>query len=154
MKNGFYSMLKALFIREIFRFLSWHFRYIGKRLDKKAKVNKKIYDVIFWGCQSKTFDCLCHELLTAKRNAYGVRLPALELIHDYLSNRKERTKIEDKYSVRSEILLWVLQGLIFGPLLFNIFLVYLFLAIKVIDIASCADDGMPFLVEENIKNAY
>ena len=37
---------------------------------------------------------------------------------------------------------------------FLIFSWYLFLAIKVIDIASYADDGMPFLVEENIKNAY
>ena len=35
---------------------------------------------------SKAFDCLNHELLTAKRNAYGFTLPALRLIHDYLSN--------------------------------------------------------------------
>ena len=43
---------------------------------------------------SKAFDCLDHELLTAKLNAYGFTLPALRLIHDYLSNRKQRTKIE------------------------------------------------------------
>ena len=40
---------------------------------------------------SKTFDCLDHELLTAKLNAYGFSLPALGLINDYLSNRKQRT---------------------------------------------------------------
>ena len=40
---------------------------------------------------SKTFDCLDHELLTAELNAYGFSLPALELINDYLSNRKQRT---------------------------------------------------------------
>ena len=33
---------------------------------------------------SKAFDCLDHELLTAKLNAYGFSLPALRLIHDYL----------------------------------------------------------------------
>ena len=37
---------------------------------------------------SKAFDCLDHELLIAKLNAYGFNLPALRLIHDYLSNRK------------------------------------------------------------------
>ena len=47
---------------------------------------------------SKAFDCLNHELLTAKLNAYGFTLPALRLIHDYLSNRKQRTKIDDNYS--------------------------------------------------------
>ena len=43
---------------------------------------------------SKAFDCLDHELLTAKLNAYGFSLPALRLINDYLSNRKQRAKIE------------------------------------------------------------
>ena len=36
----------------------------------------------------KTFDCLDHELLTTKLKSYGFDLPALRLIHDYLSNRK------------------------------------------------------------------
>ena len=47
---------------------------------------------------SKAFDCLDHELLIAKLNAYGLSLPALRLIHDYLSNRKQRTKINCSYS--------------------------------------------------------
>ena len=38
-------MLKALFVREIFTFLSWIFGYEEKRVDKKAMVNFKIYDV-------------------------------------------------------------------------------------------------------------
>ena len=42
---------------------------------------------------SNAFDCLAHELLIAKPNAYGLSLPAPRLIHDYLSNRKQRTKI-------------------------------------------------------------
>ena len=32
-------MLKALFFLEIFTFLSWHFGYVEKWLDKKAKIN-------------------------------------------------------------------------------------------------------------------
>ena len=45
MKYAFYSMLKALFVLEIFTFLSWLFGYVEKRLGKKAKVNYKIYGI-------------------------------------------------------------------------------------------------------------
>ena len=48
MKNVFYFMLKALFVLEIFKFLSWRFGYAIKRLDKKANVSFKIYDVTDW----------------------------------------------------------------------------------------------------------
>ena len=47
---------------------------------------------------SKAFDCLNHDFLIAKLNAYGFSLPALRLIHDYLSNRKQRTRINNSYS--------------------------------------------------------
>ena len=36
MKNGFYLMRKALFILQIFTFLSWLFGYVEKRLDNIA----------------------------------------------------------------------------------------------------------------------
>ena len=38
-------MLKALFVLDIFTFLSRVFGYVEKRLDRKAMVNYKIYDV-------------------------------------------------------------------------------------------------------------
>ena len=69
----------------------------------------------------KVFDCLDHELLMAKLNAYGFSLTALKLVHNYLSNRKQRTKINSTYSSLLEIIFGVPQGSILGPLLFNIF---------------------------------
>ena len=48
---------------------------------------------------SKAFDCLNHELLIAKLNAYGFTLPALKLIHNYLSNRKQRVRVNDLLSL-------------------------------------------------------
>ena len=38
---------------------------------------------------SKVFHCLPHELIIAKLNAYGFELPALKLMHSYLSHSKK-----------------------------------------------------------------
>ena len=42
---------------------------------------------------SKAFDCLSHELIIAKLNAYGFDLPAIKPIQSYLSNRKQRLNL-------------------------------------------------------------
>ena len=71
---------------------------------------------------SKAFDSVSHDLLIAKLNCYGFSLPALKLVHSYLSNRKQRSKINNAYSSWEEILFGVPQGSILEPILFNIFL--------------------------------
>ena len=48
MKSVFYFMSKARFVLEMFTFLFGLFGYVEKRLDKKAMINFKIYDVIDW----------------------------------------------------------------------------------------------------------
>ena len=98
---------------------------------------------------SKEFDCLDHELLIAKLNAYGFSLPVLRLINDYLSNRRQRTRIGNSFSDWSEVILAVPQGSILGPLLFNIFLADLFLVLKDVDIVNFAGDNTPFTSANN-----
>ena len=78
---------------------------------------------------SKAFDCLNHELLLKKLNAYGFTLPALKLVHDYLLDRMQRTRVNNSYSAWFEILCGVPQGSILGLVLFNMFLVVLFLTL-------------------------
>ena len=54
----------------------------------KSAVDKgKVFDALLTDL-SKVFDCLPHELIIAKLNAYGFKLPALKLMHSYLSHRK------------------------------------------------------------------
>ena len=46
----------------------------------------------------KAFDCLPHELLIAKLHASGVDIPSLNLLHSYLTKRKQRMKLNGTYS--------------------------------------------------------
>ena len=92
---------------------------------------------------SKAFNCLPHELLIAKLNAYGFHKSSLKLMHSYLPNRKERVNINDTYSSWSEIFFGVPQGSILGPLLFNIFICDMFYFLEDFDIANYADDSTP-----------
>ena len=90
---------------------------------------------------SKAVDCLPHELLLAKLNAYGFSLSALRLICSCLFNRQQRTKINASYSSWEEILFRVSQGSTLGPLLFNIFICDLFIILREIDFANYADEN-------------
>ena len=112
---------------------------------KKAVDNHKVFGAILTDL-SKAFDCICHDLLIAKLNAYGLSLPALTLITDYLQNRKQRTKIGSTYSDWENITSGVPQGSILGPLLFNIFLCDLFFEDENNYFANYADDTTPYSV--------
>ena len=101
---------------------------------------------------SKEFDCLDDKLLIAKLNAYGFSLPALMLIHDYLSNRKSITRIGNSYSSLCEIIFGEHQGSILGPLLFNIFLADLFFVLKEVDSANFADENKPYAYAKILMN--
>ena len=49
---------------------------------------------------SKAFDCIPHNLIIAKLAAYSFDdTNALKLIHNYLSNRKQKVKINSVYSI-------------------------------------------------------
>ena len=47
---------------------------------------------------SKAYDFLPHDLMIAKLEAYGLDKESLHLINDYLTYRKQRTKIGSAYS--------------------------------------------------------
>ena len=110
---------------------------------KSAIDNKRNFDGLLTDL-SKAFDCLPHDLLLAKLNAYGFSLPALRLVQSYLSNRKQRTKINSEFSSWEKILFRVPQRSILGPLSFNIFLRDLFFMMNHVEFTSFADDNTPF----------
>ena len=93
---------------------------------KKALNNRKIAGALLTDL-SKAFDCLNHELLIAKLEAYGFHHSALTYIFSYLSNRKQRTKVNNFLISWSNIETGVPQGSILDPLIFNIYMNDIFL---------------------------
>ena len=53
---------------------------------------------------SKAFDCLSPELILAKLHAYGFSFVALRLVHSYLTNRKQGTKVNSVYRSLKKVL--------------------------------------------------
>ena len=47
---------------------------------------------------SKAFDCIDHNLLIAKLNAYGFDKQSINFIYSYLTKRKQRTKVDSAVS--------------------------------------------------------
>ena len=58
-----------------------------KSLDSSGIVGTILMDL------SKAYDCISHELLIAKLEAYGFNEKSLQLMYSYLANRKQSVKI-------------------------------------------------------------
>ena len=52
---------------------------------------------------SKAFDCFSQKFLLTKIHGYVAGIAALRLIHSYLTNRKQRTKLNFSYTPWEEI---------------------------------------------------
>ena len=89
----------------------WH-----KTLDKVGETGAVLADL------SKAFECIDHNLLIAKLDAYGFEKQSIDFLHSYLTKHKQRTKVDSAYSSWEMLLSGAPQGSILGPLLFNIYL--------------------------------
>ena len=98
---------------------------------------------------SKVFDIINHDLMLAKLKAYGFSTNALNLMHSYLKNRKQKVQTNNKFSLERNIIAGVPQGSIDGPLLFNLFINDLVFFIQYSVLSNYADDNNLFVTGKN-----
>ena len=112
---------------------------------KKALDQGKEYGVLLTDL-SKTSDCLPHDLIVAKLHAYRFPVESLKLINSYLTERKQRVKMNDQFSSWLDIVVGVPQWSILGLLFVNIFSCDMFLFRNDINFASYTDDNTPYCI--------
>ena len=115
---------------------------------KQARDNNNVFAAVLTDL-SKAFDCINHELLIAKLNAYGFDSPSLKFISAYLNFRKQKTKVGSTFSDYLNILLGVPQGSIAGPLFLNVYTCDMFFQIDTSEFFSYADYNTPFTSTQN-----
>ena len=62
------------------------------KMDKRKSCAALLTDL------SKAFDCIVHDVLIAKLEAYGFSHEALKVMQNYLTDRKNRTRVNNSFS--------------------------------------------------------
>ena len=101
---------------------------------------------------SKAFNCVPHDLLIPKLEAYGFDNNTICYVYSHLKNRRQCVKINNTYSDLLNIISGVSQGSIVGPVLFNIFINDFFFVILIASAHNYVDDNLLSSVGKTLED--
>ena len=90
---------------------------------------------------SKASDCILHDLLVAKLDAYGFNRATVAYIYSYLKNRNHCVRINGTQIYLRDIISGVPQGSMLGSILNNLLFNYFFYFILLATAHNFADDN-------------
>ena len=125
--------------------------FVTDKLEKGNFVIGVYLDII------KAFDCVNFQILFQKLSKYGIRGQVLDLIKNYLSNRKQKVKLIDEigsitFSELRRINCGVPKGSVLGPLLFLIYVSDLRHASNLFHAITFADDTNLFTAAPTLNS--
>ena len=109
-ERGLYDQIATYFEHVFSRYQCGFCKGYSSQHCVLAMVEKWLKNCRWWGVfgtlytdPSKVSDCVPHYLIIVTLESHGFNLDALKLIHDYLSSRKQRVKVNDAYSSWKDI---------------------------------------------------
>ena len=116
-----------------------------EKLDNNFIVGAVLTDL------SKAFDCIRHDLSITKLSAYGLNSDPPCYIYSYVKDHKQSVQINNKQNEFDTIISGLLQGSIFGPILYNNFFNDFFFFIPKASVHNFVDHNTLFSFASTLK---